>query len=302
MFSPTITSVPPAIGTTSGFAAASSSASSSDRAGGRPCRDGLRATGRGSNQGPEPRRPYTTRSSVSPCAGAICGVRPRSRAARISRTAPVSRRPSPTATSVPTRLRTIWCRNAFARAEISTRSPARAIESRSSRRTVPARRRPAGRTTRSRARREAHAPPLASMPRTARPAGARRTEPRTDRATRRCRSGSGIRGRSPRTARRTPRLPDARPTRRPRARASRSPTAGAARDPRRRPPRTTPPAPGMHPGVSPSRDREPGLATQDTAERLRQDALHRTLPSVLRPAAEPRPVVGEREPHDTSGV
>ena len=65
------------------------------------------------------------------------GVWLRSRATRMPRTTPASRRPSPTATSVPTRVRTIWCRNAFARAEISTRSPTRAIESRWSRRTVP---------------------------------------------------------------------------------------------------------------------------------------------------------------------
>ena len=49
-----------------------------------------------------------------------------------------SSRPSPTATSVPTRLRTICCRNAFARAVISTRSPRRATASRSRRRTVEA--------------------------------------------------------------------------------------------------------------------------------------------------------------------
>src|SRR6185312_15046229 len=59
-------------------------------------------------------RPYLTRSRVRPRAGAAFGAVERSRAARIRRTSAAESRPSPTSTSVPTTIRTIWCKNAFA--------------------------------------------------------------------------------------------------------------------------------------------------------------------------------------------
>ena len=137
MLSSTITSVPPAIGTTSGFAAASSSASSSDR--GRSTSIGRWSVAEPSwvksAAGPSP-------AVDDPFEREAVGRRHLRRPRTVPRhedlaTSPGSSRPSPTATSVPTSARTIWCRNAFARAVISIRSPSRAIDNRSSRRTVP---------------------------------------------------------------------------------------------------------------------------------------------------------------------